>query len=70
MRVPVAEGLLRLLRIRLRKLREARGKEDEATMDCILELGRQLQGQQMQKEAEEMYKECLELREGLSVQPL
>ncbi|CAE7793105.1 KLC1 [Symbiodinium sp. CCMP2456] len=54
-----ADGLLRLLRLRLAHLRDTRGDVDEATLFCMFELGRRLGGRALYEEAETLMRECL-----------
>ena len=61
-----ADGLLRLLRTRLANLREELGDDAEPTLDCMHELGSRLLGRAYYDEAEILYKECLDRRQGLS----
>ncbi|CAE7228553.1 klc-2, partial [Symbiodinium microadriaticum] len=54
-----ADGLLRLLRLRLANLRRELGDDAEITLDCMDELGTRLLGRALHEEAEQLYKECL-----------
>ena len=61
-----ADGLLRLLRLRLANLRRELGDDAEITLDCMDELGTRLLGRALHEEAEQLYKECLRGRRSLS----
>ena len=60
-----ADAILDLLQLRLRKLRASAG-EDVPTADGMYELARRLKGRARYEEAEELYRECLRIRPGLS----
>ena len=60
-----ADAVLELLQLRLRKLR-ACADEDLPTAGCMFELAWRLTGRARYEEAEELYRECLRIRPGLS----
>ena len=61
-----ADGVLQLLKLRLALLRKSKGDRDAATMECMSELGRRMQGRAVHQEAETLMRECLAGRPRLS----
>ena len=61
-----ADGVLRLLTLRLAHLRKTKGETDESTMDCMHELARRFRGRALHQEAETLMRECLAARPRLS----
>ena len=57
-----ADGLLDLLQRRLSNLRESVGNDDVRTLKCMFDLAVRLQGRARLKDAESLYRECLQGR--------